>query len=126
MSIEKQNFNLKATSKRSMLSDRENLIRSMPKQKYLTHEIVVNFIKNVVDDDIIREKLIKKLKNCPDGALQNFINTIEDKIAQVINEMSPKKENLPQKPSEVTIEDMIAMRNSISEQASKESKDDQG
>jgi hypothetical protein len=40
--------------------------------------------------------------------------------------MSPKKENLPQKPSEVTIEDMIAMRNSISEQASKESKDDQG
>ena len=124
MSIEKQNFNLKTTSKRSMLSDRENLIRSMPKPKYLTHEIVANFIKNTVDDEEIIEKLIKKLKNCPDGALQNFINTIEIKIAQVINEMSPKKENLHQSSNEVTIEDMIAMRNNLSEQANKESKND--
>ena len=62
MSIEKQNFNLKLPSKRSMLSDRDNIIRSMPKPKYLTHDIVTKFINDTVQDEQIREKLIIKLK----------------------------------------------------------------
>ena len=122
MSIENQNFDLKSQPKKQNLSDRNSLLRSIPKPKYITHDIVLKFINNSVNDNIIKEKLILKLKKCPDGALQNFVDNIEKKIAQVIQEMSPKAEenNLNCKPKEITIEDMIALRNSISEQATKE------
>lgn len=122
MSIENPNIDMKTKSKKNNLSDRNNSIRNTPKPKYLTHSIVEQFIKESVADDDIKESLFIKLKKCPDGALQNFIDNFEKKIASVISEMSPKKEkeSLQQITNEVTIEDMIALRKSLSEQSIKE------
>ena len=123
MSIEKQNFDLNSQQKKLNTSDRNDLLRKIPKPKYLTHDMVAKFINDSVNDENIRTNLLVKLKKCPDGALQNFVDNIDKKIATVISEMSPKKEkknNLPQKTQEITIEDMIALRNSLSEQANKE------
>lgn len=122
MSIEKPNFDMKTKSKKSALSDRNNSIRNTPKPKYLTHTVVEKFIQESVIDEIIKNNLLIKLKKCPDGALQNFIDNIDKKIATVIKEMSPEKQqdNLRQGSNEVTIEDMIALRKNISEQAAKE------
>ncbi len=126
MSIENSNFDMKAKPSKTNLSDRNNSIRNTPKPKYLTHSIVGKFIEDSVADESIKQKLLIKLKKCPDGALQNFIDNIENKIALVISEMSPKKEknDLIKDTNEVTIEDMIALRNSLSEQASKEFEDE--
>ncbi len=126
MSIENSNFDMKAKPSKTNLSDRNNSIRNTPKPKYLTHSIVSKFIEDSVADENIKQKLLIKLKKCPDGALQNFIDNIENKIALVISEMSPKKEknDLIKDTNEVTIEDMIALRNSLSEQASKEFEDE--
>ena len=122
MTIENQNFDMKSKVRKNTLSDRNYLIRSQVKPKYLTHSIVEQFIKESVADDDIKENLFIKLKKCPDGALQNFIDNFEKKIASVISEMSPKKEkeSLQQITNEVTIEDMIALRKSLSEQSIKE------
>mgnify|MGYP003342869244 CR=1 FL=1 len=62
-------------------------------------------------------------RSCPDGALQNFVDNIERKITAILHEMSVSDvdaNNLSQKTQEITIEDMIALRNSLSEQANKE------
>lgn len=128
MSIENPNFDMKPKQKKPNLSDRNNSLRNTPKPKYITHSIVSQFIEDSVSDEIIKEKLLIKLKKCPDGALQNFVDTIEKKIASIIEDMSisKNKNDLPQKSNEITIEDMIAMRNNLSEQASKEFKDAQG
>ena len=74
MSIENPNLDMKTKSKKNNLSDRNNSIRNTPKPKYLTHSIVEQFIKESVTDDNIKESLFIKLKKCPDGALQNFID----------------------------------------------------
>ena len=49
-------------------------------------------------------------------------DNFESKISAIISEMSPKKEkkDLPSGSKEITIEDMIAMRNSLSDQSNKE------
>ena len=73
MTIENQNFDMKSKVKKNTLSDRNYLIRNQPKPKYLTHDIVTNFINKSLDNDMVRSKLLIKLKKCPDGALQNFI-----------------------------------------------------
>ena len=122
MSIEKQNFDLNSQQKKLNTSDRNDLLRKIPKPKYLTHDMVAKFINDSVNDENIRTNLLVKLKKCPDGALQNFVDNIDKKIATVISEMSPKKEkkDLPETNKQVNIEDMIALRKSLSEQANKE------
>ena len=122
MSIENQNFELKIKPNKTTLSDRNYLIRNQEKPKYLTHDIAINYIKNVIIDDKIKKIILIKLKKCPDGALQFFLDNIENKITEAIASMSPENEknDLPQKLEEITIEDMNAMRNSLSEQSGKE------
>lgn len=122
MSIENQNFELKAKPNKTTLSDRNYLIRNQVKPKYLTHDIVVDYIKSVIIDEKIKKLILIKLKKCPDGALQFFLDNIENKITEAIASMSPenKKNDLQQKPKEITIADMNAMRNSLSEQSGKE------
>jgi hypothetical protein len=126
MTIENQNFDLKSQPKKPNLSDRNSLLRTTPKPKYITHDMVVKFINDSVTDEIIKEKLIIKLKKCPDGALQNFIDNLEKKIFDVIKEMSPKQEknNLLDKEEKITIDDMVALRNSLSEQSAREYQDE--
>lgn len=126
MSIENHNFDLNNQSKKPNLSDRNSLLRNTPKPKYLTHDMVAKFIKDSINDVNIKENLLLKLKKCPDGALQNFLDNIDKKIATVISEMSPKKEknDLIKIAKEVTIKDIIALRSSLSEQSSKEFKDE--
>ena len=122
MTIEKHNFEMKPNIKKTTLSDRNYLIRNQPKPKYLTHDIVIKFIEESISDEAIKERMLAKLKKCPDGALQKFIDNFESKISAIISEISPKKEkkDLPSGPKEITIKDMIAMRNSLSDQSNKE------
>lgn len=122
MTIENQNFDMKSKVKKNTLSDRNYLIRNQPKPKYLTHDIVTNFINKSLDNDMVRSKLLIKLKKCPDGALQNFIDDFDENVSSIIAEMSPKseKKDLHINPKEITVEDMNAMRNSLSELSGKE------
>jgi len=127
MGIENHKVDLQAKPRKSMMSDRNYLIRNQPKPKYLTHDIVAKFVKdNVVEEDI-KEKLLEKLKKCPDGALQNFIDNIEKKIEIILQEMAPKsdKQTLQKSCKEITIEDMISMRNRLSEESIKEFENEQ-
>lgn len=127
MSIENPNFDMKHKQKKTNLSDRNNSIRNTPKPKYITHSIVFQFIEDHVSDEVIKEKLFIKLKKCPDGALQNFVDTIEKKIEIILQEMSHKndKKNLQRNPQEITIEDMISIRNKLSQESVKEFENEQ-
>jgi len=127
MGIENNKVDLQAKPKKSMMSDRNYLIRNQPKPKYLTHDIVAKFVKdNIVEEDI-KQKLLEKLKKCPDGALQNFIDNIDKKIEIILQQMAPKndKQNLQNNSQEITIEDMISMRNRLSEESIKEFENEQ-
>lgn len=127
MGIENNKVDLQAKPKKSMMSDRNYLIRNQPKPKYLTHDIVAKFVKdNIVEEDI-KQKLLEKLKKCPDGALQNFVDNIDKKIEIILQEMAPKsdKQNLHKSSQEITIEDMISMRNRLSEESIKEFENEQ-
>ena len=127
MGIENNKVDLQAKPKKSMMSDRNYLIRNQPKPKYLTHDIVAKFVKdNIVEEDI-KQKLLEKLKKCPDGALQNFIDNIDKKIEIILQQMAPKndKQNLQNNLQEITIEDMISMRNRLSEESIKEFENEQ-
>jgi hypothetical protein len=67
------------------------------------------------------------LNKCPDGALESFVLNIEINISKIIEESLPKQEkkNLKKKPDTITMDDIIAMRNTISEEAKQEQdKDD--
>ena len=122
MTIENQNFDMKSKVRKNTLSDRNYLIRSQVKPKYLTHDIVADFIDKSLDDDNLKSKILIKLKKCPDGALQNFIDNFDKNVSLIIEEMSPKpeKKDLHINPKEITVDDMNAMRNSLSEQSGKE------
>lgn len=122
MTIENQKLDLNSQHKKANLADRNSLLRSTPKPKYLTYDMVVNFIKDSALETNVKEKLLLKLRKCPDGALQNFMDNIDKKIASVIAEMTPKKDkqNLPLDSQGITIDEMVSLRNKLSTESTKE------
>jgi hypothetical protein len=127
MSIEKSNFNFGSNVKKSSMSDRNYLLRTQGRSSNWTHDSVKRLIEAKIQDEQIKQKMLQKLNKCPDGALESFVLNMEINISKIIEESLPKQEkkNLKKKLDTITMDDIIAMRNTISEEAKQEQgKDD--
>jgi hypothetical protein len=122
MSIEKSNFNFGSNVKKSSMSDRNYLLRTQGRSSNWTHDSVKRLIEAKIQDEQIKQKMLQKLNKCPDGALESFVLNMEINISKIIEESLPKQEkkNLKKKPDTITMDDIIAMRNTISEEAKQE------
>ena len=116
MSLENTNFNLDAKSKKHNMSDKEYMLRNTPKPYRWTHDLVKKIVISRIDEKEIREKILKKLKKCPDAALESFVMGLDNLIAKTFSESKPNnnKNKLKKKADTITIDDIIAMRNSMS------------
>lgn len=118
MDFEKNNINMGAIKPKNKLPDLENALRNKPHLIPWTSKMVEDLIVGKVEDLEIRKIVITKLKKCPDGALQNFVKKIEQKIYEATLEISQKNaQNKPKKltktKTEYTVDDILKIRDQI-------------
>ncbi len=117
--IENSKFNVKPPMKVKNISDRDAAIRKIGNRIIWDHSMVQNLIIGKVEDLKIRAGVIAKLKQCPDGALEKFVENIDRKIEQVIREQNPTPQRSvsdmeKQESSGVSVQDLLNIRNSMS------------
>jgi len=118
--IEKPNFSCKIATRKQTLSDRDMAIRNEPKGVSWTKDMVKNLIEAKVEDQKIKKSILDKLKSCPDGALGSFVKNLDRKINQCMmegnntNQSNAKAVVLTQATQEVTTDELLRMKNSLS------------
>lgn len=116
--IENNKFSVRMPIKPKAISDRDAALRKMPNKIPWHHKMVEDLINGKIEDPKIRAGVIAKLKQTPDGALEKFVQNIDNKIAQVIEELNPAPKSEEIKPvakqsSGISAEVLLNIKNSM-------------
>jgi hypothetical protein len=127
--IENNKFSVRLPIKAKSISDRDAALRRMPNKISWHHKMVEDLIKGKIEDPKIRAGVIAKLKQTPDGALEKFVQNIDNKIAQVIEELNPLPKSQESKSevkqsSGISAEVLLNIKNSMQLDAPEDAPDE--
>jgi hypothetical protein len=128
MSVEGINFSIASTSV-AKLPEREQKIRNKQNLHPAYYKDVVEYVKNNIDNIEIQKRILEDLKKVPQGALLNFVKTLQDRAnkheAAYNKEVSGKyaykieNKNVETKPEEnekakdISVNDLLSMQDDL-------------
>jgi hypothetical protein len=128
MSVEGINFSVASTSV-AKLPEREQKIRMQQNLHPIYNKDVVQYIKNNIENEEIQRRVLADLKKVPQGALLNFVKTLQDRVnehesaynkevsGQYAYENENKNLEIVEKKQEeskdISVDDLLSMQDSF-------------
>jgi hypothetical protein len=125
MSVEGIKFNIASTAV-AKLPEREQKIRLQQNLHPIYCKDVIAYINYNIENEVIRERIIKELKSVPQGALPNFVKTLQERVnehesnynkevsGKYMHQSDLKKEKEKSETSKnLSVDDLLSMQDNL-------------